>query len=273
MSSNTVKDNRTSASGNSAYNANALMISNMIGQIHTAEVVKITAVEKGGANGPAGYVTVQPLVMGVDSFDNTVDTVDLFKLPYFRHQCGKVALIFDPEPGDIGLAVYTKKDSSGVEQGQNEPVKPGSFRTFDQANGFYLGGFLNSAPETYIEGTQDNEITIEAPETTTINTKGATINASDGCTINTNACEINAPTTTINGNVQIMGNIAWSGTGTGIGGGPAVFESGIINRSGGLTNTGGINNTGGTTTSNGIVVESHVHGGVERGTNATDGPR
>jgi phage baseplate assembly protein gpV len=77
-----------------------------------------------------------------------------------RVQGGKAALVIDPEPGDIGLAVFTKSDSSGVEQANTTQVQPGSFRTFDQANGFYVSAFLNKEPEIWLELKKTGEVHI-----------------------------------------------------------------------------------------------------------------
>ena len=47
------------------------------------------------------------------------------------------------------------------------------------ANGFYIGGFLNKAPTTYIELQQSGEIVITAPS-------GLTVNAPGGLAVNGN---------------------------------------------------------------------------------------
>ncbi len=130
--SKTVKDNRTPASGNSLYNAIQLMIDNSINKrVNTADLVKVVAVEPGGSGGAAGYVTIKPLVGQVDARGQTIEPVELYKVPYSRMQGGTAAIVMDPEVGDIGVAVFTKRDSSGVQPEQRETVPPGIFRTFD----------------------------------------------------------------------------------------------------------------------------------------------
>ena len=176
----TVKGNKKYTSGNSAYNAAEYQIKNAImSQVNTAIPVIVTGAQAGGAGAAAGYVTVRPLVAQIDGFGNTVPPVELFSLPYFRYQGGKAAVVIDPVPGDIGLAVFCKSDCSNVQTGITEPVQPGSFRKFSQSDGFYIGGFLNKAPTVYIEINQDESITITAAGGVTVNAPTVTVPQGD----------------------------------------------------------------------------------------------
>lgn len=280
MSQETVKDNRSPYSGNSQYNAISFMIENtMRQQVNTADVVVVTAVEAGGSGSAAGYVTVKPLVCQVDNFGEIIQPVENFKLPYSRVQGGIAAIVIDPEPGDIGIAVYAKRDSTNVSQGSTDPVQPGSFRMFDQSDGFYIGGFLNKAPTIFLELDQDNNATLTAPTSVTVNTQDCTINAQQ-CTINSTQTTINAsdlvtvntPTANFTGNVNVEQGLTW-GRATGLNGGRAVIQNGLTVESNGIQNTGGIQNSGASTTSNGIVLETHIHSGVETGGGNTGGPQ
>lgn len=245
MSDNTVKDTRDSGAANSEFNALSFMIETIINQsVCTADIVKVVNV----AN---GYVDVLPLITQIDAFNNAVQPAPLYHLPYRRVQGGKAALIIDPVVGDIGLVVYTKRDSSGLTKEQAAPIKPASFRTFNQADGFYIGGFLNQTPEVFLELTQDGEAILTAPLSVTVNTATADINADS-------VCNINAPIANVNGVLNVSG---------------ALNVVGGISGGGGATMTGGITNTGGSITSNGINLETHTHGGVQRGGSDTDGPQ
>lgn len=176
----TVKGNKKYTSGNSAFNAADFQIENaLLARINTALPVIVTAVQAGGAGNAAGYVTVKPLVCQIDGFDNTVPPVELFKLPYFRYQGGIAAVVADPVAGDIGLAVFCKSDCSNVQTGTTEPVQPGSFRKFSQSDGFYIGGFLNKAPEVFIEIKQDKSIVITAANGVTVNAPTVTVPQGD----------------------------------------------------------------------------------------------
>lgn len=245
MSDNTVKDTRDSGATNSDFNALSYMINTIINQnVCTADIVKVLKVAD-------GYVDVLPLITQVDAFNNAVQPAPLYHLPYRRVQGGRAALIIDPVAGDIGLVVYTKRDSSGLVKQQSAPSKPASFRAFNQADGFYIGGFLNQTPEVFLELTQGGEAILTAPLSVTINTVAADINADA-------VCNINAPQTNVNGILNVASTLNVVG---GISGG------------GGATMTGGITNTGGTITSNNITLETHTHSGVERGGSDTDGPQ
>ena len=137
----TVKSVRTVYSANSLTNALHFAISQFVhNNVNTADLVIVRAVHAGGPGADAGYVDVQPLVRYRDAWNNTVETVTAFRLPYSRIQGGIAALVIDPVPGDIGLAIYTKADSSLVSPGQTDTIQPGSFRTYSRADGFYVGG-------------------------------------------------------------------------------------------------------------------------------------
>lgn len=179
-SSGPVKGNKRATSGSTQYNAMEFLIRNVIqGLVNTAIPVIVTAVDAGGSGAPTGYVTVKPLVCQVDGFGETLDPAELFRVPYARVQGGVAALVIDPVPGDIGLAVFAKSDCSGVAQMQSKPVQPGSFRKFSMSDGFYLGGFLNRAPSVYVEVKQDQSIVITASSGVTVNAPTVTVPSGD----------------------------------------------------------------------------------------------
>ena len=133
----------------------------------TAIPVIITAVQAGDTNA-AGYVDARPLVAQVDAWGNALPMATLHHLPYFRLQAGRAGIVLDPVPGDIGLAVFAQSDCSTLKQGQTETAQPGSWRKFDQADGFYVGGFLNKSVDTFVRLAQDGSVTIKAPGNVTI---------------------------------------------------------------------------------------------------------
>lgn len=133
----------------------------------TAIPVIITAVQAGDTNA-AGYVDARPLVAQLDAWGNALPMAALHHLPYFRLQAGRAGIVLDPVPGDIGLAVFAQSDCSTLKQGQKETAQPGSWRKFDQADGFYVGGFLNKTVDTFVRLAQDGSITIKAPGNVTI---------------------------------------------------------------------------------------------------------
>lgn len=251
-SGNTVKDLRTASTANSQYNALRFMMESVISQrVNTADVVRVVSVEPSGPDGATGYVSVLPLVCQLDAFDNTLQPVELFKLPYSRIQGGVAALVIDPVPGDIGIAVYMKRDSSNVAQEQDDPVQPGSFRGFSQSDGFYIGGFLNQAPSIYLELDQNNNARLVAPESVRIETKSCTIDCETFSVNASVSAGINSPSWAFRG---YDGSSAASGSITG-----------DINQQGRIDSTGDH-------TANGVSLDQHVHSGVGRGSSNTDGP-
>lgn len=130
--------------------------------LFTAMPVVVVDVHSSGTDSPAGYVDVLPLIKGIDSFGEVIEPVVIYNIPFFRLQSGTAAVVLDPVPGDVGLTVASKYDASALEQGENTPVAPPSYRTFDISDGFYIGGFLNAPPQTFIELRQDGTIKINA---------------------------------------------------------------------------------------------------------------
>lgn len=134
-------------------------------KVNTAIPVRVDSCTKPGPDGAAGYVAVTPLICQTDAEGKTLDPVSLPKLPFFRYQCGSAAVVCDPQPGDIGLAIFAQQDTSPLQAGQTQPVQPGSFRSFSMSDGFYVGGFINKEPETYIYlNPEDKKVTIRAQE-------------------------------------------------------------------------------------------------------------
>lgn len=133
----------------------------------TAIPVIITAVQAGDTNA-AGYVDARPLVAQLDAWGKALPMATLHHLPYFRLQAGRAGIVLDPVPGDIGLAVFAQSDCSTLKQGQKETAQPGSWRKFDQADGFYIGGFINTQIDTYVRLAQDGSVKITAPGNVTI---------------------------------------------------------------------------------------------------------
>lgn len=161
-----VQGKKTPYSNKTPTNAIGFAISQALSKISTAVPVTVQAVYKGDTT---GYVDVLPLVGNVSGKGEYVPPVTLYHLPYCRVQGGTAALIIDPVPGDKGLAIFTDSDSSNVTAETGEPQQPASYRKFSQSDGFYVGGFLNQKPVTYIELRQDNTTVINSTAGVQIN--------------------------------------------------------------------------------------------------------
>jgi phage baseplate assembly protein gpV len=275
----TVKSTQALTTGNSELNALGFMVDQSIKKaINTAEVVRIDQADQQGTNNPAGYANATPLVSQVDAWDKVLPMTALQHLPYLRPQAGKAAIVMDPQPGDKAIAVCMKRDSTIVKTETKRPVQPGSFRTFDMADGYLINGFLGEAPEIWLHlnpvsgdislSTKSADIDISCREAgdiaITTNSGSVTINCTEKATVN--CADI-----VLNGDVRVTGNLAVEGETTGHGGGPARFSNGIRNRNG-IMNTGGFSNAGGTVSSNGVVLDDHRHTGVEPGGGTSANP-
>ena len=184
--------NRKLNSGASEYNALSFMIEQAIkGLVNTAIPVRVDSCTKPGPNGAAGYVSATPLVKQRGADGKALDTVSIPQLPFFRMQAGNAAVVLDPQPGDIGLAICSQQDASNLQAGSSDPVQAGSFRCYDLSDSFYVGGFLGQTPTTFVHlDPETGEVTVKAPTKITLD----------------------APTIELKGSLQ-MGNAAGSGTG------------------------------------------------------------
>ena len=152
-----VKGQQTFSTDASGYNSQEFQIQQALRRINTAEPVRVVSVQP-GAVGPVGMVSVQPLVNLVTGAGDGMEQSELFQLPYLRIQGGENAVIVDPKPGDMGLAVYAMRDTEGVKANRDgKPANPG---TYSKGDGFYLGGFLNAAPKRYVM-VDDTGITLD----------------------------------------------------------------------------------------------------------------
>lgn len=220
----------------SPYNALMFLVENAIaGRVNTMVPVRVVSVDSGGANSPTGTVNVRPLVTQKDGNGNMIGVSELYHLPYSRIQGGVAALVIDPLPGDMGIAVFAQQDTSTITKDTQEPILPSTYMAFPMSSGWYIGGFLNQTPSVYVE-VQQSAIVINAQSDVTINAPSK--------------IRLNTPL------VEITGKIVQTG------------ES-----ASGASTRGGLTNTGGTISSNGIVLDTHVHGGVESGGSTTSGPQ
>lgn len=205
----------------SQYNATDFQMQQALRKINTAEPVRVVSVQP-GAVGPVGMVSVQPLVNLVTGTGDGMAQSTLYQLPYLRIQGGENAVIVDPKPGDMGLAVYAMRDTEGVKANRDgNPANPGSARTYSKGDGFYLGGFLNGQPKRYVM-VDDTGITLDDGQGGKLELKGGklTITAPAGIE-STSPTEVHntpaltmggdAAVATMNADMQINGTVTSTG--------------------------------------------------------------
>lgn len=167
----------------------------LMAQMRTCVPVKVNAVRGGGVAAPC-IVDVLPLISELDGNGNAVVHGVVNNIPCFRLQGGNAAIIIDPVVGDIGYIQIADRDISAAKSTPGKQVNPASYRTYDFADGIYMGGFLNAAPTCYIMLGADGTITI--------------VSSDNMLTFNANI--------TVNGFIHATGAvIAGSGTGDQVG--------------------------------------------------------
>lgn len=248
MAEQVVKGQQDYNTDASTYNAADFQIQQALRKINTAEPVRVTSVQPGGV-GKAGTVTVQPIVNLVTGNGDGMEQSPLYSLPYARIQGGENALIIDPKPGDIGLAVYAMRDTEGMKQGDGSNCNPGSARCYSKGDGFYVGPFLNKTPKRYVM-VDDEGITLDDGAGGRIELKAGklTITAPAGI-------ESTSPTEVHNTPALTMG-----------GDGATATMNADMQINGSVTSTGD-------QVAGGISQTGHVHSGVQPGGGTTGGPQ
>lgn len=236
MSDKELSANYDNFASSNPLNSMEFFIRSLISQVvSTSLPVVVTAVERKGEEAGAGYVTVKPLLQPRNNSGDGLEVTTIPKLPYFRLQHGKAAIICDPKVGDIGLAVVAKQDISNI-NGSTTPKVPATYRKFDPSDSFYIGGFWGKAPEVFIHLEDEGTIKIKAPTKISMEAPECEVNASTSFTVNSSQINLNG---------QISGG--------GSGGADATF-------------TGDVN-------AKGISLTSHTHTGVQSGNSSTGAPQ
>jgi hypothetical protein len=176
------------------YNHIKFIVQNILSQVATTKLVQVISCTNSGGDSPVGTVNIIPIVSQVDGFNNTYPHGTIFQVPYVRVQGGTNAIILDPQPGDIGIAVFADRDSSNVATNsaaiQSNPLyvaggafqPPGSGRRFDMQDALYIGGVLNGTPTQFVEFSSSG-ITVTTPGTVTINAATVVVNAANSATV------------------------------------------------------------------------------------------
>lgn len=261
MSDKSLKGTKRATTANTGLNAISAFVETKIrDSINTADLVIIGEADDQGNTSTGGYSAATPIVSQTDGFNNSILTTEIPKLPVWRPQAGKAAILMKPQPGDKAIAVFMKRDSSGIGVGTKSSIPPGSFRNFDQADGVLINGVLGEAPEIWL---------LLDPETGKIELSTKSANIDIECRE-----EGNILIKTGSGNITIQAG--GGGEGTIILDGQVVVTRNLIiqnkNNEGQSQMSGGFNNTGGNITSNSITLETHLHKGVQTGSGNTGTP-
>lgn len=261
----------------------AFIVKQFLNRVATATLVTVKACTNSGGLSPYGFVDVIPLVSQVNPVDGTTTPHGtVYRLPYFRIQGGVSAAIIDPEPNDIGLAIFAMRDISAVKTNPAQAVAnanadkgtpPGSFRQMDMADGLYVGGFLNGVPTQYVQFLQagagiklvsPTNVTIQAPEVDVNATTKVVVTSPEIDLTASTVVNIQAPTINLKGAVaQTAGNVTMAQqltvTGaTALNGGLAVTGGTGATVTGTVAVTGSVSATV-DVTANGKSLHNHTH--------------
>lgn len=178
-----------------AGRAQEFVISRMLRQINTATLVRVEAVYP--TAGAVGFVDVRPLITQVDTAGKLIEPPLMFRQPYVRVQGGTSALILDPQPGDIGIALFAQRDISAVVATQDQGAAATN-RAYDAGDGLYIGGVLNGDPTQYVRFLPDGGIDIHTPGDVNVTCDGSA-NIRAGA-----PSELEAPAWTVRGPVEFV---------------------------------------------------------------------
>ena len=136
-----------------------------IGKTYTVTIVRVNNVQA-GATGPVGYLDATDMIQQMNGSNEGIPNVQMKNMPYFRLQGGGNAVIMDPKPDDLGIALFAQRDITQLKRSRQEGPPP-SLRTHDVSDGLYIGGLLNGAPQQWIQFL-DTGINIKATGDVTI---------------------------------------------------------------------------------------------------------
>lgn len=218
----------------SELNALTFVVQQILGRVNTATLVRVMACTNNGALSPVGTVDVQPLVNQIDGAGQATfgPNGTIYGLPYMRVQGGADALVLDPKPGDLGVAVFANRDISTVKT-TKDTANPGSRRRFDLADGLYLGGMLNGVPTQYVRFSEAG-VEVVSPSVVTVR----------------------APSLVLDGALQVTGAAQFDGT---------LHTTGAVTGDSTAIYTGQV-------TGAGIPLSTHKHTGVTTGGGTSLGP-
>ena len=203
--------NRKLNSGASEYNAISFLVEQAIkGMVNTAIPVRVDSCTKPGVGGAAGYVSATPLVMQRGADGKGLQPVSLPQLPYIRLSASTAAIVIDPQPGDVGFAVFAQQDISNLKAGSSDPVQAGSFRTFDMSDGVFIPAILGVTPTTFVHlDPETGEITIKAPTKITI--EAPAIELKGALQMGNSTGSGTGDTMKITGNLDVTGSVKTDG--------------------------------------------------------------
>lgn len=204
----------TPFTSNTEFGIISFIVRQMIAQMDTMKLVKVTKVTGGGgAIAAAGTVDVQLLVSQVDGQGNAFKHGVVSGIPWWRLSGGTSAIIVDPAVGDIGYVIVSDRDISSVKTaaaaGKDPQGAPGSFRKNSISDGVYVGSVLTKdAPTQYLAFTADGiKITDKSGNVIEMAAAGITITPAPGMPVTVNGQLVVTGILTAQANFQLGGSL------------------------------------------------------------------
>lgn len=197
------------------FNAISFLVNQAMNGNWTVTLGQVKSVTGGGVSGPA-TVNVQPMVNMVDGYGNATPHGIINNLPAFRLQGGTNGIVVDPVVGDIGIVAFASRDISSVIKNK-APANPGSLRTFDPADGIYIGGLLGAELKQYLSFTDTGVNLVDSFGNSYASTSsGVTVTDVTGNVISTGSGGIaltpkSGLPVTVTGNLIVTGNMQLEG--------------------------------------------------------------
>lgn len=254
MSNDLPLGNQTPHSSWGDYNTLMFIIKQAMLKMETCLPVQVVKCSNLGEVVPVGTVDVIPMIDQVNGEGESFPHQTIYNLPYVRIQGGTNGIIIDPEPGDIGIAVFASRDISTIKR-TKAPGLPGSARDHDFSDGMYLGGCLNAIPVQYLQFNTLEGIHIHSPVKLLLTAPIIELTAEA-------AISLNAPNIAITAGETL----------TTISPITAINAATSINITAPVVNITGILNVTGEITGNNTPLHTHIHSGVQTGGGNTGPP-
>lgn len=155
-------------------------------------------------------VHVKPLLLGITTDAQAIETSVIYNVPYIRTQSGDSAIIIDPSVGDIGLVLVCDKDISIIKKTKGEAA-PASLRVHSLSDSVYLCGMLNKEPKQFIKFTSSG-IEINSPAKVNVTAPSVTVScdtlsaeAKTSAKLKSASVIVESPVIALNGNVTAQG--------------------------------------------------------------------
>ena len=234
-------------------------------------------------SGETLLVDIQPSVSVLTKTEEIFHRPVVLNVPVQMPASNKAGFLFPVDVGDTMLMVFSQDAIDNFKYGDGKPTAPNDYRRYNVRDCVAIPGVfpkagsvnriarhkLKHSPRDIVmfhnlgtgaecevrlkDGTGDIEVT--TPKTFTLTCKDMLVNASNGITLTAKTFKANTPTFTVSSTTYSISTGSYS-----------------MNATTNATSTGTFSHNGNWTL-NGIVMNTHTHGGVQTGGGSTGGPQ